>query len=232
MPLLARTWILAARLRGRLRRTPRPRAQLVRRYAPGHSFADIGCMWSVDGEIAFLAEEAGATAVTGLDLMAPSPAYLAEHSRRRSAVRFVQGDIHDPSVAAEVAVHDVVWCSGVLYHAPNPLLTLQRLRAITGELLILATETIPEVPGLSQACVFFPGLAAADREAHASARPGATAVGITTEFDPSQHYGAWWWGITRSALAGMLHASGFEVVEQYGGSLHATVVARPVFAGR
>jgi len=34
----------------------------VREHAPGHSFADIGCMWGVNGEYAYLAEEAGATA--------------------------------------------------------------------------------------------------------------------------------------------------------------------------
>jgi hypothetical protein len=230
VPLLARTWILASRARRRLRPPSAPRAGLVERYAPGRTFADIGCMWRVNGELAFLAEAAGATAVTGLDVMEPTPEYLAEHQRRGSSVRFVHGDIHDPAAAEEVGPHDVVWCGGVLYHAPNPLLTLQRLRGITRELLLLATETIPEVPGLAQACVFFPGLPDPDRRAQASARPGSTAEGLTTRFDPAQSYGAWWWGISRSALRGMLLASGFELVEQFGDGLHATVVARPVFA--
>src|SRR3712207_8110158 len=59
--------------------------------------------------------------------------------------RFVCGDLHDPDVLAEAGVHDVVWCYGVLYHAPHPLLTLERLRSVCGELLLLGTELIPEV---------------------------------------------------------------------------------------
>ena len=40
----------------------------IHQYAPGHSFVDIGCMWGVDGEHAFIAEEAGATIVKAVDL--------------------------------------------------------------------------------------------------------------------------------------------------------------------
>ena len=67
--------------------------------------------------------------------MGPTPEFL----ERQGDVRFVQGDLHDPGVAEP---HDVVWCSGVLYHAPHPLLTLERLHALTTETLLLATETI------------------------------------------------------------------------------------------
>lgn len=228
MSVLARTWINAARATRVLGRRRRPREELVRRLAAGRSFADIGCMWGVDGAIAFLAEESGATAVTAVDLMPASAQFEAERKRRSSKVRFVQGDVHDEKVVGLIGRHDLVWCSGVLYHAPNPLLTLARLREITGELLILATETIPEVPGLAQSCVFLPGLSGPDRRLHASARPGVSAAGISNKFDPSQAYGTWWWGLSRSAVRGMLHASGFETLEEHGGPLHATFLVRPV----
>jgi hypothetical protein len=185
-------------------------------------------MWGVDGAISFLAEEVGALSVTGLDLMPVTPAYIDQHRARSSNVRFVQGDLHDEATIAAVGVHDIVWCSGVIYHSPHPLLTLERLRSITAQLLILSTETIPEVPGLRQACVFLPGLPDADRRVHASARPGVTAAGLSAPFDPRDAYGTWWWGITRSALHGMLRASGFEAIEEYGDPLHATIVASPV----
>lgn len=227
MRSLTRFWILVARMRQRLTGRAIPREELVRRHAPGRTFADIGCMWNVNGQIAFMAEQSGATSVTGLDIMPATAEYEAEHARRSSNVRFIEGDLHDPAVVSEVGEHDVVWCSGVLYHSPNPLLVLERLRAITRELLIIATETIPEVPGLAQACVFFPGLPSADRRVHAMARPGSLALGVSTPFEPNQSYGAWWWGMTRSAVRGMLEASGFELVEEYGGPLHLTVIARP-----
>jgi hypothetical protein len=184
-------------------------------------------MWGVDGRIAFLAEDSGATAVTAVDVMQPTPTYRAEHKRRSSAVRFVNGDLHDPKVISEITPHQVVWCSGVLYHSPNPLLALERLHAITLDFLILATETIPEVPGIAQACVFLPELSETDRRIHAMARPGSMALGVNTAFDPGQSYGAWWWGMSRTAVRGMLHASGFQILEEHGGPLHLTIVAAP-----
>jgi hypothetical protein len=220
---LARAWIAAARARRRVARRRRggpPREELVRRFAPGASFADVGAMWSVDGAIAFAAESCGATAVTAVDVMAPTPAYAAEHARRGSAVRFVRGDLHDPATVEAVGPHDVVWCSGLLYHAPNPLLSLERLRALTARTLLLATETVPEVPGLRGACVFYPG---ADRTVFAA--PGR--IGLDGPFDPARGYENWWWGLTPSALRGMLAAADFEVLELQDDVLHATVVARP-----
>jgi hypothetical protein len=231
MPLLARAWIAAARARRRIARPASGSAQredLVRRHAPGRSFADIGCMWSVDGAIAFAAEANGATSVTGVDLMPASAKFEAERARRASRVRFVQGDLHDEETMREVGAHDVVWCSGVLYHAPNPVLTLERLRSITRETLILATETIPEVPGLSQASVFLPGLPDDQRRVHAGARPGVSAAGLSEPFDRSQAYGTWWWGLSRSAVRGMLTASGYEIVAEHGDALHSTFVASPL----
>ena len=195
----------------RRRLTHPPREELVARHVPGRSFADVGCMWSVHGAIAFAAEEAGAAAVTGMDVMAPTERYAAEHARRSSRVRFVQGDLHDPAALAEAGMHDVVWCSGVLYHAPHPLLTLERLRSITRDTLILATETIREVRGHPQACVFAPP-------------PGAHPA-HTEPFDRDRGYVNWYWGITPSALRAMLAATGFAVREEHATRHHMTVVA-------
>jgi hypothetical protein len=107
-------------------------------------------------------------------------------------------------------VHDVVWCSGVLYHAPHPILTLQRLRELTGQTLLLATETLPEVPGLRRAAVFAP--APGSHPAH------------TEPFDPRAGYGPWWWGLTPSAVIAMVQAAGFVVRETHRTPLHLTVV--------
>jgi hypothetical protein len=191
----------------------------VWRFAPGATFADVGAMWGVDGEIAFAAEEARARAVTAVDVMAPTERYEAEHVRRESAVRFVRGDLHDPATVEAVGVHEVVWCSGLLYHTPHPLLTLQRLGELTGRTLLVATETLPEVPGLRGACVFYPAA-----EPAPFAAPGR--AGLETPFDAARGYENWWWGITRSALEGMLETAGFAVQEVHDDVLHTTVVAR------
>jgi hypothetical protein len=193
---------------GRLSRRRRPpREELVARFAAGRSFLDVGAMWSVHGAIAFAARDAGATRVTALDVMGPTPEFTA----RQGDVRFIHGDLHDPATVAAAGVHDVVWCSGVLYHAPNPLLTLERLRALTGETLLLATEVIR---GRGRRCVFAP-----DPRSH-PARP--------EPFDPARGYGNWWWGFTRSAVVAMVEASGFAVAERHATAHHLTLVTRKI----
>jgi len=211
--MLGRTLSAAARLRARLGSATPPREELIARHVGGRSFVDVGCMWSVHGALCFAAEDAGARAVTGVDVMAPSERFGAELARRGSGVRFVQGDVHDPATVERVGRHDVVWCSGVLYHAPHPLLTLERLRELTAETLLLATETIAETPGRRDTCVIAP-----TRAEHPNAEPAQR---------PGAGYGPWYWGISPSALRTMLGLSGFAVAEEHRTPLHVTVVATP-----
>jgi hypothetical protein len=179
------------------------REQLVARHAKGASFADVGAMWRVEGAIALAAQQAGATHVTAVDLMPPTQRLLD------AGIRFVQGDLHD--VADEVGPHDVVWCSGVLYHAPHPLLTLERLRTMTRRTLLLATEVLP-LPGRFAA--FAP-----PRWIH-PARPAP--------FDAAKGYGNWFWLPTPGAVRAMLAATGFAVVEEHRrGRFNRTFVAIP-----
>jgi hypothetical protein len=97
---------------------------------------------------------------------------------------------------------------------------------LTGELLILSTEALPELPGTSGACVFYAGVDEADREAYAGVQ-GNRRVGVSEPFDPARGYENWWWGITPSALRGMLVASGFEVESISGDPFHLVALARP-----
>jgi hypothetical protein len=210
--VLGRTLTAVARLRARVGSAVAPREELIARHVAGRSFVDVGCMWTVHGALCFAAEDAGAATVTGVDVMAPSLQFAAELQRRDSKVRFVQGDLHDPATVDAVGRHDVVWCSGVLYHAPHPLLTLERLRELTGRTLLLATETVAETPGRRGTCVISP-----DTAEHPNAEPAR---------GPDAGYGPWYWGISPSALRTMLTLSGFGVVEEYRTPFHVTVVAR------
>ena len=185
-------------------KTP-PREELVARFAPGRSFLDVGAMWSVDGAIAFAARDAGATKVTALDIMGPTPAFEAN----QGDVRFVQGDLHDPRTVEEAGVHDVVWCSGVIYHAPHPVLTLQRLRELTGETLLLATETIR---GRGRTAIFAP-----DPSEHPA---------LDAPLDPDGGYRGWWWGLSPGAVVAMAEATGFTVEEDHRTRHHLTLVLK------
>src|SRR5256885_10469605 len=66
--------------RARVGRPPGHYGQLlsyIRELAPGRSFADIGCMWGVNGAHAFAAEEAGARPAPAPPLLGPAPAFQA-----------------------------------------------------------------------------------------------------------------------------------------------------------
>jgi len=235
-PLALNTLVNAIRIRDKLARMRgngghywEPVPGWLDRYAPGKSFLDIGTMWG-EQWAAFDAAQRGASPVSALDVTAPTPACLAEQERRGTDVRFVTGDLHDVHALDELGVHDIVICSGILYHTPNPCLTLERLRRVTGELLILGTNASQEIPGVPNACIFYPGLAESQRLALADPIAGV-ADGLTTPFDPSLDYSNWWWGFSPSALLSMFAASGWDVVEERRmlapPGYHVWVVARP-----
>ena len=186
--------------------------EYIRTHAPGKSFADIGCMWGVNGEYAFVAEQAGATAVTAVDVFGPTPEFEQKRMARQSRVRFVLGDVTRADTLDEIGPVDVVFCAGVLYHHPSPFDLLVALRRICRETLIIRTSTIPEVRGLPNAAVYFPMLDAHGRALWNLKRLGVLhQAGISNEFQPSQGYGNWFWGLTPSCLASLLATAGFRV---------------------
>jgi hypothetical protein len=187
-------------------------------------------MWGIHGEVSFLAEAAGASAVTAVDTMGETPEFNTERARRASRVRFVNGDLHQPDTVRRVGPHDVVWCTGILCVDHVPVLTLQRLRELTREFLIVDAATLPEVPGVPQATVFYPGLSDAERKVYTRTNPGMR-KSITTPFDPTRPDGSWWWGLTPSAFRGMLFSVGLEPVEWHDEGFHVTAVARVVDPG-
>ena len=133
-PLMS-LWLLATRRIRRAYPAMWPaRETLIRRIAPGRSFLDLGGMWSVHGRAAFLAEEAGASRVAIFDGMDPTEEFSEEHESRSSSVRFIQGDLHDAVAIEGLGRFDVVWCTGVLYHTPNPFLAIEHLRRLTNEI--------------------------------------------------------------------------------------------------
>ena len=186
--------------------------EYVHTYAPGHSFVDIGCMWGVNGEYAFVAEEAGATFVKGVDVFGPTPEFEAKKQARNSSVEFILGDISQPETIARVGAVDVVLCAGVLYHHPSPFDLLVALRRICGQTLILRTSTIPEIKGLPNAAVYFPMLKPKDRKLWDLTSLGVPRqVGISDGFEPHEGYGNWFWGMTPSCVESLLETAGFRV---------------------
>ena len=44
----------------------------------------------------------------------------------------------------ETGTFEMVHCSGVLYHMPNPVSTILRLRSVTERYLILSSAVVPD----------------------------------------------------------------------------------------
>jgi len=201
----------------------------IRAHAPGRSFVDIGCMWGVNGEYAFIAEEAGATRVKGVDVFGPTPEFEAKWQARNSKVEFILGDAGHPATIARVGVVDVVFCAGVLYHHPSPFDLLVALRRMCGQTLILRTSTIPEVNGLPNAAVYFPMLKPQDRQLWNLKSLGLMhQVGITNGVEPREGYGNWFWGLTPSCLVSLLETAGFKVLERATEPFAQTVICEAV----
>jgi hypothetical protein len=184
----------------------------IRRYAPGHRFADIGCMWGVNGDFAFLAEASGATEVKAVDVFGPTPEFESKHREKKSAVEFILGDACAAETLARVGVVDVVFCAGVLYHHPSPFDLLVALRRMCAKTLILRTSTIPEIKGLANSAIYYPMLKPEERKLWDLRSLGVgRQVGITDGFEPRQGYGNWFWGLTPSCLASLLESAGFAI---------------------
>jgi hypothetical protein len=212
VPLLNRLWRRWRGWRGDVVGSYDRLPEYIRRHVPGRSFADIGCMWGVNGQYSFLAEDAGATVVKAVDVFGPTPEFEATHAARRSQVEFVLGDLTRTDTLARIGEVDVVFCAGVLYHHPSPFDLLVALRQICRETLILRTSTIPEVRGLPNAAVYFPMLDARGRELWNLKSLGLLhQAGITNEFQPAEGYGNWFWGLSPSALESLLKTAGFRV---------------------
>lgn len=203
----------------------------IRKHAPGHSFVDIGCMWGVNGEYSFIAEEAGARSVMAVDVFGPTPEFEAKKRERKSSVQFILGDATHPKVLAEIGLRDVVFCAGVLYHHPSPFDVLVALRRICGQTLILRTFAIPEVKGLPNAAVYFPTLKPRQRRLWDMSGLGVPRqVGITDGFEPDQGYGNFFWGLTPTCLVSLLETAGFRIESQAQEAFAQTLVCSPVAA--
>lgn len=201
-------------------------AGLVRKYATGKSFADIGALWGVHGANTFAAEEAGSTRSVAVDVYPETPEFIAEKKKRGSRVEFVHGDINSNETTQKIGQCDVVLCAGVLYHTPDPIHMLMRLRSITKETLILNTASIPERRGMKNTAVFYPYLSENQRAIWN--RGIGTQAGITGPYEPLAGYANWFWGMTPSCIESLLNVAGFEVTERYIFKFRTVFVCRAI----
>ena len=156
----------------------------------GKTVLDIGA-W--DGFFSFESERRGAARVVAADYYSwhgsgwgAKAGFQLAREALGSKVEDVDIDVMD--IAPErLGTFDIVLFLGVLYHLRHPLLAIEKIAAVTREMLIL--ETVVDLVGLGRpAMAFYPG-----RELNA---------------DPTN-----WWGPNQEAVIGMLKYAGFEEVQ-------------------
>lgn len=203
---------------------PEIRNRLISKYSGGKSFIDVGCMWGVHGFFSFLAEELGAKSVVAFDIYDATDEFEKTKKSKNSLVQFVKGDINSKDCINKLGKFEVVYCTGLLYHVPDPLYTLSRLREICSDILILGTAVIPEMSGINNAAVYYPYLSESQRKIW-NIHQGSQ-LGISEPFDPSQGYGNWIWGFSSSCLEAMIKSSGFSILEKHYGKFYSYIVCK------
>jgi len=186
------------------------RAAHIRRYTPGKTFLDAGCMYRTNGAYVFYAERCGATRSCGMDVIPASEAFIEHKLAIGSAAEFIHGDINSKETMENIGETDVVFCNGVLYHTPDPFLMLTRLREICRETLLLYTATIPERRGMQNMAIFYPFLSDGQRSMW-NPMDGGYRPSLTEPYDPEAGYGNWFWGMTPSCVASLALCAGFAI---------------------
>ncbi|MCO6419061.1 hypothetical protein JYK14_23295 [Siccirubricoccus sp. KC 17139] len=218
---------------------------LISSLVPGRSFADLGGLWGTTNERISVALQAGAAAATMIDHQPLGNELWQEfdaHCARLGVSGYVsiQGDLDDPDLPHRLGQFEVLHCSGVIYHCPDPFHSLRQLRRLTGRHLLLGAMTVPEqVRNAAGAVDFSEGRMLA----LPALRGGALAV-MQRHFDelhikipninaPERepwvlpdgmpNYSPWWWLFTVETLSAMAEAVGLRVVgsfESWAGYAH------------
>lgn len=203
----------------------------IGRVVAGKSFADVGGLWGTVNEKVSVAHSSGAKQLSMIDVSALDDPLWTRFGRRCAdnslpVVEHISTDVMAYAESETGSTFDVVHCSGVLYHMPDPVRFLRALRTITGQSLILSSAvTAPRVEGEigtfeipPSAMVFVPALQGRDREILRSYWQGVVgdgALGLTapqSSWDP-EDFGPWWWLPTSQALVGLCEAVGFYQID-------------------
>jgi tRNA (mo5U34)-methyltransferase len=171
----------------------------------GKSVLDIGA-W--DGFFSFEAERRGAERVVAVDSFAWSGSSWSTKAGFELAREALGSRVEDLELdvldlhEGRVGRFDVVLFLGVLYHMRHPLLALERVADVTGEMLVLETH-VDLTWTRRPAAAFYPS--------------------HELDLDPTN-----WWGPNPEAVAGMLRAVGFRRVEVVTPDSRAYRLARTV----
>lgn len=208
----------------------------INRYVKGKTFVDVGGLWNTLNERVTIAAKAGASQVTMVDAMDESTGWWAKfHDRCKQydvvCERNIIANVDAPDFAEKTGRYDMVHCSGIIYHCPNPLYSVSQLASIANEILILGSTRIPNTLTNSKGTIkmetgsalYVPTLNLTQKAvlAHSLQEVGSHAFGITHPTNWAlNNYDPWWYIFTDRYIEGLINACGFEVldaIEGWGG---------------
>jgi hypothetical protein len=207
------------------------RDEFIKRVVDGHSFADVGGLWGTLSEKISVAANAGAASLTIIDVAEPESELWSKFRDRLAGFgltgyQCISGDICKFGFEPSAPVYDVVHCSGVLYHHPNPMRMLEALRLITKKYLILTSavtqETIKNKLGTytvpPSGVIFVPALNERHRQILAKYWTEKAGVKICygisepVQWDLS-NFDPWWFLPTAPAMLAMATCCRFRVLD-------------------
>lgn len=219
--------------------------------APGRSFVDIGGIGERSGnERCSWAQRCGAQDVAMADIL-PAEHALWSHFREATRVHGIAGidlrpglDMGQADFPEQLGRFDIVHATGLLYHAPNPLLSLLNLRRVVGEYLITNTVIVPDRLENAEGSVSFPAASAlflpalrgreravlrryyldrfqVDLDIHAPMSHGAI-MPYVTKGEPSPW--PYWWFFTKSAFESALELLEMRILDRHTWQDHAHFV--------
>jgi hypothetical protein len=224
----------------------------IARLVPEATFVDIGGLWGTLNEKASVAIRAGARETTMSDIARQDHVMWRDfdaHCAKLgiSGYRKATVDIVAPEPEKILGVHDVVHCSGIIYHLPDPFLMLQNLKRVTGKHLIVTSMVVPGPLDTAAGkldigpdnAYFVPGLAPHSK-AVLAAHFDALGIRIAAINAPLEepwmfpgeqpNYGPWWWVYTPDFLKQLVRTAGFEIEDEcWSWERRAySVLARPI----
>lgn len=206
----------------------------IESHVSGLTFADVGGLWGTLNEKISVATLANAKSATLIDITPQSHeawAAVRQHCEAKGVrgYREITGNLDDERLPETTGTFDFVHCSGIIYHCPNPILTLNRLHALTEKYLMLGSMTVPaEIVGEAGvikldtgSCIFIPSLTGREKSIvadHFAARGVSVhnidpALTVPWYSNGKPDYSPWWWLWTAETLAAMLEASNFRVID-------------------